>query len=69
MVRKYPKVSHNNKKKRNQNKQILIEKLNDAADKEDHESSSSYFHVNELNNNFFENDKRSLPYEYIIHLL
>ena len=39
-------------KKRNQNKQILTEKLNDAVDKEDLENSSSYFHVNELNNNF-----------------
>ena len=42
------------KKKRNQNKQILIEKLNDAIDKEDFKNSSSYFHVNELNSNFSE---------------
>ena len=43
-------------KNRNQNEQILIEKLNDAIDKEDLENSSSYFHVNELNNNFSENE-------------
>ena len=43
-------------KKRNQNEQILIEKLNDALDKEDLENSSSYFHVNELNNNFSQNE-------------
>ena len=43
-------------KKRNQNEQILIEKLNDAIDKEDFENSSSYFHVNELNNNFSEKE-------------
>ena len=49
------KVAHNGKK-RNQNKQILIEKLNDALDNEDLENSSSYFHVNELNNNFSQNE-------------
>ena len=43
-------------KKTNQNEQILIEKLNDAVDKEDLENSSPYFHVNELNNNFSENE-------------
>ena len=43
-------------KKRNQIEQILIEKLNDATDKEDLENSSSYFHVNELNNIFSENE-------------
>ena len=43
-------------KKRNQNEQILIEKLNDALDKEDLENSLSYFHVNELNNNFSQNE-------------
>ena len=43
-------------KNRNQNEQILIEKLNDAIDKEDLENSSSYFHVNELNNNFSQNE-------------
>ena len=43
-------------RKRNQNEQILIEKLNDAVDKEDIENSSSYFHVNELNNIFSENE-------------
>ena len=43
-------------KNRNQNEQILIEKLNDAIDKEDLENSSSYFHVDELNNNFSENE-------------
>ena len=43
-------------KNRNQNEQIFIEKLNDAIDKEDLENSSSYFHVNELNNNFSENE-------------
>ena len=44
------------KKKRNQNEQILTEKLNDAIDKEDLENFSSYFHVNELNNIFSENE-------------
>ena len=43
-------------KKRNQNKQILIEKLIDAIDKKDLKNPSSYFHVNELNNNFSENE-------------
>ena len=43
-------------KKRTQNEQILIEKLKDAMGKEDLENSSSYFHVNELNNIFSEND-------------
>ena len=43
-------------KNRNQNKQILIEKLNDTIDKQDLQNSSSYFHVNELNNNFSENE-------------
>ena len=43
-------------KKSNQNEQILVEKLNDAIDKEDLENSSSYFHVNELNNIFSENE-------------
>ena len=49
------KVSHNNKK-RNQNKQIVIEKLNDAIDKEDLENSSFYFHVNKLSNILSENE-------------
>ena len=44
------------KKERNQNKQMLIEKLNDAIDKKDLEKSSSYFPVNELNNTFSENE-------------
>ena len=35
-------------KKKKPNGQILIEKLNDAVDKEDLENFSSYFHVNEL---------------------
>ena len=48
------KVSHNNK--RNQKEQILTEKLNGSVDKEELENSSSYFHVNELNNNFSENE-------------
>ena len=39
----------------NQNEQILTEKLNDAIDKADLENSSYYFHVNEWNNNFSEN--------------
>ena len=43
-------------KNRNQNEQILIEKLNDAIDKEDLKNSSPYFHVDELNNNFSENE-------------
>ena len=43
-------------KKRNQNEQILIEKLNDAIDKKDFENSSSCFHVNELNNNCSEKE-------------
>ena len=43
-------------KTRIQNEQILIEKLNHAIDKEDFENSSSYFHVNELNNNFSEKE-------------
>ena len=42
-------------KNRNQDEQILIEKLNDAIDKEDLENSS-YFHIDELNNNFSENE-------------
>ena len=45
--------------------QILIEKLNDAIDKDVLENFSSYFHVNELNNIFSENES---PYKYIIHL-
>ena len=43
-------------KNRNENEQMLIEKLNDAIDKEDLENSSLYFHVDELNNNFSENE-------------
>ena len=43
-------------KKRNQNEQRLSEKLNDAIDKEDPKNSSSYLHVNQLNNNFSENE-------------
>ena len=45
-----------NNKKRNQNEQIIIEKLNDAIDKEDFENSSPYFYVNELNSNFYEKE-------------
>ena len=46
------KISHNNKtkKKWNQNEQILIEKFNNAMDKEDLKNSLSYFPLNELNN-------------------
>ena len=44
------------KKKRNKNEQILIEKLNDAIDKEDLKNFSSYFHVDELSNSFSENE-------------
>ena len=44
------------KKKRNQNEQILIEKVNNAIDREDLRNSSSWFHVNKLNNNFYENE-------------
>ena len=43
------------KKKWNQNEEILIEKLNDATDKEDLENFSFFFHVNELNKNFSKN--------------
>ena len=47
------------KKKRNQNEEILIEKLNDATDKEDLENFSFCFHVNELNKNFSKNEFNS----------
>ena len=45
-----------NKQTNKQNEQIFIEKSNDPIDKEDLKNFSSYFHVNELNNNFFENE-------------
>ena len=38
------------RKKWNQNEQILIEKFNNAIDKEDLKNSLSYFPLNELNN-------------------
>ena len=56
MVRKYSVLFLTITKNRNQNEQILVQKLNDAIDQEDLENSSSYFHVDELNNNFSENE-------------
>ena len=52
-------------KKRNQNEQIVIEKLNDVIDKEDLENSSSYFHVNELSNIFSENEFNATNFHHI----
>ena len=52
-------------KKRNQNKQILIEKLNDDLDKKDLENSLSYFHENELNNNFSQNEFNGKNFPHI----
>ena len=55
------------KKKRNQNEEILIEKFNDATDKEDLENFSFCFHVNELNKNFSNNEFNSTNFSIWIY--